>query len=472
MENLDLKSLSSLNRDLVKSAVSDLKSEWIEPHLNVILIWNNDSAILYSNTKRKIWETLWIKVTIDSFSDGIDQWSIKNLLLEKNYNSDIHWIMIESPIPNWLYYDELIDVISPFKDVDWLHTQNLWMILTRNNSWILPATPLACISILEKIFHDLKWIKITLVWHWKTVWWPLSNMLSNMWATVTTCNHYTKDLKSECLWADVIITATWVSWLIRDDMVDKNTIIIDAWISLNSSGKIVWDVDYENVSKKVRYVTPVPGWVWPITTSIIFQNLIKWIIIQKEKYNPFSISLDNFISISKWPWMPWWWWISAITAINSISMISMVYSLTKWIDKNIYETEVVEIIEELKKYYNEDINAFKWYLSSIKLPKNTNDEVIYRTSNIQKYLKEACIVPIKISELCLKILIIAKKCYEIGNKNVLSDVRVWVNLAISAAKSALEPIDWNLSSIKDEEFKKVIENRKKYILSMINNFNL
>jgi len=180
MKNIDLKWISSSNRDSVKKAVLNLQWEWITPHLNVILIWDNESAVIYSNTKKKVWETLWIKVTVDRFSSEIDEWDIKDILLEKSNNSDIHWIMIESPVPNPLCYDELINVISPLKDVDWLHTQNLWMILTRKNSWILPSTPLACISILEKIFHDLKWLKITLVWHWKTVWWPLSNILSNM----------------------------------------------------------------------------------------------------------------------------------------------------------------------------------------------------------------------------------------------------------------------------------------------------
>jgi methylenetetrahydrofolate dehydrogenase (NADP+)/methenyltetrahydrofolate cyclohydrolase len=102
---------------------------------------------------------LWIDVEINSFWEWVSSSEIQDLLLSINNDLRIHWVLIESPLPKWLNYDELLWTISPNKDVDWLHINNLWKILSKDVSWILPATPLACVSIVEKIFPDLKWKK-------------------------------------------------------------------------------------------------------------------------------------------------------------------------------------------------------------------------------------------------------------------------------------------------------------------------
>jgi methylenetetrahydrofolate dehydrogenase (NADP+)/methenyltetrahydrofolate cyclohydrolase len=253
--------------------------------LNTILIWNDGSAESYANMKKKVWKWLWIEVELKHFWDRVDKHEIVDHILELNEDKNCHGIMIESPILPRFQYGELIQLVNPKKDIDWLHPMNLWSMLERTGDVILPATPLACIAILEKLVFTIKWLRVTLVWHGRTVGAPLSDMLNNLWATVVSCNHHTPRelLIKECLASNVIITATWVKKIITADMVHKNTIVIDAWIIPTNDTKswITWDTDYDEVSKIAKYVTPVPGWVWVVTTSIIFQNLIGWIIKQR-----------------------------------------------------------------------------------------------------------------------------------------------------------------------------------------------
>lgn len=465
------KQIATDNKVEVSKKVEILKNKWIIPNLSIILIWNDDSARIYAETKKKIWWALWIEVTINSFPEWVSAQEVQEKIISINNNPNIQGIMIESPVPKSLNYDELLSKVSPEKDVDWLHPNNLWKILSKNMDWLQPATPLACVSILEQIFPDVKWLKITIIGRGKTVWLPLSGMLINKWATVTSCNSNTKNLQEECLNADVIITATWVKWLITSDMVNKDSIVIDAWITLDENWMVIGDADYENIVKIARYTTPVPGWVWPVTTSIIFQNLIKAIQLQ-EKQNPFWISMDDFISLSKWPGMPGGGWIACLSAIYAVSMISMVYALTKWVDKNEYSGKVDEIISKLKEYYTNDITSFQRYLNALKLPKNTEDEQNARNKVIASALIECSKIPLSIAETCIEILELAKKCYQVGNKNVLTDVKVGVNLAIAAGKSALEPIEMNLNSIKDENIKSELLTNKENILTILEKFVL
>lgn len=276
------KDLSTANKLTTSNQILKLKNKWINPRLELFLIWDNHWAELYAKTKQKVWEILWVNVNINSFDTAVDTDIVRWLIWKYNRDQDNHWIIIENPIPEGMSYDELTGLITPDKDIDWLNPVNLWDILLNNHSWILPATPLAIIDILNNLVDEIRWLSVVIVWHWKTVWAPLSSILSNLGATVTVCTIDTKNTAFLCRNSDVIISATWIPWLITSDMVIENSIVIDAWIFEDENWKTVWDVDYDNVSKIAKYVTPVPWWVWPVTTSVIFQNLISAILKQKD----------------------------------------------------------------------------------------------------------------------------------------------------------------------------------------------
>ncbi len=459
--------LAKANKEKVAADVIALKEEWIHPHLNVILAWSDESSRVYANTKKKVWELLGIEVTLDIFPDDVTEEELEEIIVARNNNPTVHGIILESPLPEWMNYDRLLSKVWAEKDVDGLGEHNLWKILTGRDDGILPATPQACVDILNELTETIRWLKIAIVWHWKTVWWPLSSMLSNMWATVTVCNSKTRNLQAECVQCDVIITAVWRAWLIKKEMVNENTIIIDAWMNVNSEWKLSWDTDYDEVSEVAGYVTPVPWGVGPVTTSLIFKNLIRWITLQKEKNDPFDIQVNDLISLSKWAGMPWGWSISAMSAIHGVSMISMVFSLTKWLEHS-YDNAINWMIDRLKDLYVLDSTCFNEYLTALRLPRGTEE----RTVAIQEALKKCCEVPLQIAEVCLEVLELASECYKVWNKNVLSDAVVWVNLAIAAANSALEPLEMNLSWIKDSEYVNWARERRLIINNKLSNFNL
>ena len=281
-KNMNILELSDSIRDNVSSEVIKLKSIWIFPRIAVILIWENDSARIYARIKKRVGEQLGIQVDIDVFSPNTNQRILEEYITKKSSDKTVHGILLESPFPDWLDFDSAVDAIHPHKDIDGLHILNQWKLLRWDLcSWLIPATPLACIAIIQNQVSTLVGKNIVVVWRWRTVWIPLANLLISNQSTVTVANSRTINLPELCKNADIVITATWKHGVIGPDMVHQNSIIIDAWISTNRSWWIVGDVDYTNVVHVAKFVTPVPWWVGLITTWIIFQNLIRAIGLQK-----------------------------------------------------------------------------------------------------------------------------------------------------------------------------------------------
>lgn len=479
------KELSHNIKTDLRTKFADLLAEWIEARLDVVLVWDNESAKAYAEFKQRIAKVLWVEVVIHHLHEWVPEDEVRKKIIKLNNDQKVHGILIESPVSEGIDYDKLMNLIHPSKDVDGLTETNLWKILSMKgeaegkecnlvkSDWIVPATPQACITILQELIkrgvvEKIEWLEIVMVWYGKTVGGTLAPILSKMWATVTVCNRHTKDLEEKFQKADVVITATGVRGLIKPEMVNKNTVIIDAWISVDEWGKIFWDVS-KDASEIAKYVSSVPWGVGTVTTAIIFKNLLKWIMMQKEE-DFFELSLDDSISRARWPNMPWWWWIATLSAINAISMISMVYFLTKGIEKTEYEPQVDEIISKLKELYKADIQSFNAYLRALRLPKDWEKEKEFRSQEIQEALKKCSLVPIEVAKICLEIINIWKECYKVGNKNVLTDVRVGHYLAVASAMSALEPLEMNTKSIKDKDFVKKVMDQKKEIIEEIAKF--
>ena len=280
---MNFKKLSNGIRGGVLSDVIRLKNEWITPKLSVILIWENPSARLYASMKQRIGEQLGVQVEINSFPAQISQNVLEQHIDYISADPSIHGLLLESPFPDWLDYDSALEYIDPRKDVDGLHPINRWKLLSWNLSdAIIPATPQACIEIIQTQVKTLVGQNIVLIWHWRTVWQPLESLLKNNNATVTVADIHTKNIPDLCRKADIIVSATWQSGIIKPNMVHWKSIVIDAWISVDNTWKTRGDVDYPNVVKVARFVTPVPWWVGLITTSIIFRNLIRAILLQTK----------------------------------------------------------------------------------------------------------------------------------------------------------------------------------------------
>jgi len=180
--------------------------------------------------------------------------------------------MIQFPLPDHINKVNIINAIDSKKDVDWFTTINTWKICIWDNSWLAPCTPAWIMYILNYLNIDLCWKNIVVIGRSNIVWKPITNMLMNAWATVINCNSKTKNLKFFTKESNIIISAAWKPWLITEDMIKNDAVIIDVWFSI-IDGKIYWDCDIKNDSN--YKITPVPGWVWPLTVAMLMQNTIK-----------------------------------------------------------------------------------------------------------------------------------------------------------------------------------------------------
>jgi methylenetetrahydrofolate dehydrogenase (NADP+)/methenyltetrahydrofolate cyclohydrolase len=174
------------------------------------------------------------------------------------------------------YKAELLSLIAPDKDID-----GLWWVLTWLSSiWLIdfvPATARAIVTLLRAYnLYDLKWKKITVIWQSNLSGKPLVDEFIKQEATVYSCNIYTplEEIKALCKNSDYIVSCTWCIYFVNQDFVrdDQSQILVDVWYWYKD-GKAAWDIDFEKVKDKVKYISPVPGWVWPLTVASIFANL-------------------------------------------------------------------------------------------------------------------------------------------------------------------------------------------------------
>jgi len=198
-----------------------------------------------------------------------------DLIHELNQRDDVHGILVQLPLPSHVYVPQVIKAIDPYKDVDGFQAYNLGkMFLSEEFMDLSPCTPKGVLKILDHYNIDVKGMDATVVGHSNVVGKPMSTMLLNRNATVTTCHIDTKDLKSHTIGADLLVVAVGKPGLVTADMVKDGAIVIDVGINKLADGKLVGDVDFENVSKKASYITPVPGGVGPMTVACLMENTL------------------------------------------------------------------------------------------------------------------------------------------------------------------------------------------------------
>lgn len=276
MELLDGRKLAEKVLERVKTEVKSLNKKNVQPKLAGILVGEHPASLIYLKNKRKACEKtgiLWKRFELPASTKT-------EALIEKidELNQDVstHGILVQLPLPEQIETPLVIRAIDPQKDVDGFHAYNLGkMFLSPEFEHLTPCTPSGIIRLLEEYQIPIEGQEVTVVGHSNIVGKPISMMLLNRNATVTTCHVYTKDLKKHTLNADILIVAVGKENLITADMVKEGATIIDVGINRNANGKIQGDVDFEEVAKKVKYITPVPGGVGPMTVACLLENTVK-----------------------------------------------------------------------------------------------------------------------------------------------------------------------------------------------------
>lgn len=241
--------------------------------LVIIQIGNNPASTIYVKNKQKACEKAHIGCTILWLDTSVTQHEVATIILDLNQDVTISGILIQSPVSNHLDFQSLTDLVDPMKDVDGLNYQNIGKVVQWNNIGIQPATPRGIMALLKHYEIWLEWKNVVVIGKSLIVWKPISSLLLHAGATVTNCHSKTKYLSEHLQIADIIISATGVKNLITAPMLSDKKIIIDVGISRNEDGTIQWDCEFEAL-KEVHDITPVPGWVGPMTIASLLLNLV------------------------------------------------------------------------------------------------------------------------------------------------------------------------------------------------------
>ncbi len=245
----------------------------IKATLAVILVGNNASSKIYIKKKEEECKKIGIGFKLIKFSKDTKNYIVKNEIEKLNKDKIITGILIQLPLPKQLNTSMLLDTVKQSKDVDGLTSKSL-TDLKKGNEFLPCCTPKGILTLLESSNIDLKNKKITLVGNGRLVGKPLAIMLKNRNLNFSVCDKKTKDLKSETIKADIIITATGVPNLIKKEYVKNGAILIDAGTN-KIKGKIVGDSDFDQVSKITSKITPAIGGVGPMTIASLLENIVK-----------------------------------------------------------------------------------------------------------------------------------------------------------------------------------------------------
>lgn len=249
--------------------------------LAVIQIGNDEASSVYINQKRIMCESLNIIFNHFKLEDDVSESNVIELIEKLNNDDKITGILLQLPIPNHLNKQRIIDSIDYKKDVDGLTTKNAGNLLLGIDG-IVPCTPIGIINLLKHYNIELSGKRVAIIGRSNLVGKPLAILMIRENATVTVCHSNTKNIKEITLNSDIVISATGKSGLITEGMIRDNSVVVDVGIS-RVDGKLLGDVDYDNVSKKCLYITPVPGGVGPMTILSLAQNIYKAYLSQKHQ---------------------------------------------------------------------------------------------------------------------------------------------------------------------------------------------
>ena len=270
---IDGKKEAATLRLKLKDEVIELKKKYNEvPGLTVILIGEFAPSQIYVRNKEKSAKEVGLNSEVIRYPNDVDEKTILKKIKDLNEDSSVSGILVQLPLPKHIDKKKVIESISPSKDVDGFHPVNVGNLSSGYESSI-PCTPLGCYLLLKKIEPNLSGKKAVIIGRSNLNGKPMAQLLLKENCTVTITHSKTKNLKSECLLADIIIAAVGIPELVKGDWVKKDTIIIDVGINKVEKG-LVGDVDFEQVSKKAKALTPVPGGVGPMTIACLIKNTI------------------------------------------------------------------------------------------------------------------------------------------------------------------------------------------------------
>jgi len=271
---IDGKKVAAELRVELKQEVSQKKTKQNKvPGLTVILIGDMVPSQIYVRMKEKAANEVGLKSEVIRYPGTIDEKTVLDKIDELNKDDSVSGILVQLPLPKHIDKQKVIEAILPSKDVDGFHPMNVGNLSSGYESSV-PCTPLGCYLLIKKIEPNLSGKKAVVVGRSNLNGKPMTQLLLKENCTVTITHSKTKDLKAECLEADIIVAAVGIPELVKGDWVKKDAIVIDVGINKTDKG-IVGDVAFDEVSKVAKALTPVPGGVGPMTIACLLKNTVE-----------------------------------------------------------------------------------------------------------------------------------------------------------------------------------------------------
>ena len=271
---LDGKELARKIREELKLKVDKLKENGIVPKLAVILVGDDSASKVYVKNKSKACQDVGVEFEEILLDENTSMERLLEIIEKLNNREDINGILLQSPIPKGLNIQEAFEKIHCKKDVDGFNPVNVGKLMIGEDTFI-SCTPYGIIKMLEAYNIEIEGKHAVAIGRSNIVGKPLAQCLLQKNATVTICHSKTKNIAEITKTADILISAVGKTNMVTADMVKDGAVVIDVGMNRNEAGKLVGDVDFENVKQKVSYITPVPGGVGPMTIAMLMNNVIK-----------------------------------------------------------------------------------------------------------------------------------------------------------------------------------------------------
>lgn len=246
------------------------KKAMVIPKIASILIGNDGGSIYYQNSQEKVAISLGCKFDKILLEETISQEEVINLINKLNLDETVHGIMLQVPLPKTLNEKEIISSISPSKDIDCLTFESQGKLYTGEKGFV-PCTANSVLTLIESLNVNIEGAEVVVLGRSNIVGKPVAQLLLNKNATVTICHSKTVNLKEVCKKADILIVAIGKPKFITSEYVKEGAIVIDVGTS-SVEGKITGDVSFDDVINKAGFLTPVPGGVGALTTTLLIKN--------------------------------------------------------------------------------------------------------------------------------------------------------------------------------------------------------
>jgi len=273
MNIIDGKKISRLIHLEIKEKVKELLSKGLDrPGFSVIKVGDDKASTIYLKHKKNSCQEVGFFYEEYCFSNSCSQRNIIKLIHSLNKNPKIHGILVQLPLPSHFSHQDIVESISPYKDVDGFHPYNMGRLIQKN-PFLSPCTSRGVMYLINSIFPSIRGKNTVVVGSSNIVGRPMLMELLSSGATVTICHSSTKNLIELLLMADIVVVAIGKAQFIRGSWLKKKSTVIDVGINRSIHGRVEGDVNFLEAIEKVEYITPVPGGVGPMTIAMLLKNI-------------------------------------------------------------------------------------------------------------------------------------------------------------------------------------------------------